>query len=132
VIEGVVEVGRHFILYEVQEVGLIPIGCVWTTQLIAPTNSHLSVLLHFLAIILMAFLPCFFQSSTVFGKLGKVLKEEDPSQNQFSDPDSVVENSIKGLFYNADTPSPCYLISSFSFLLVEIPFQFNVWSWIPN
>jgi hypothetical protein len=31
VLEGVMEVGRYFILYEVQEVGSIPIGHVWTT-----------------------------------------------------------------------------------------------------
>jgi hypothetical protein len=90
VIEGVMEVGRHFILYEVQEVGSILIGCVWTTQLVVPLNSHLSVLLHFLAIILMAFFLCFFQSSAVFGKLGRVPKEEDLSRSQCSDPDSVV------------------------------------------
>jgi hypothetical protein len=60
VMEGVMEVGRHFILYEVQEVGSIPIGCVWTTQLVAPLNSHLSVLLCFLVLILMAFFLCFF------------------------------------------------------------------------
>jgi hypothetical protein len=60
VMEGVMEVGRYFILYEVQEVGSIPIGHVQTTQLVAPLNSHLSVLLHFLALILMAFFPCLF------------------------------------------------------------------------
>jgi hypothetical protein len=80
VIEEVMEVGRHFVLYEVQEVGLIPIGCVWTTQLVTQLNSYLSVLLCFLVIILVAFLPYFFQSSTIFGKLGRVLKEEDPSK----------------------------------------------------
>jgi hypothetical protein len=90
VIEGVIEVGRHFILYEVQEVGLIPIGCVQTTQLVVPLNSHLPVFRHFLVIILMAFFPCFFQSSAIFGKLGRVPKEEDPFQSQFSDLDSVV------------------------------------------
>jgi hypothetical protein len=81
VMEGIMEVGRHFILYEVQEEESIPIGRVWTTQLVTPLNSHPSVLLHFLALILMAFFPCFFQSSAVFGKLGRVLKEEDPSQS---------------------------------------------------
>jgi hypothetical protein len=50
VIEGFKEVGRHFILYEVQEVGMIPIGCVQTTQPVVPLNSHLSVFLHFLVI----------------------------------------------------------------------------------
>jgi hypothetical protein len=60
VMEGIMEVGRYFILYEVKEVGLFPIGHVWTTQLVAPLNSHLSVLLRFLALILMAFFPCFF------------------------------------------------------------------------
>jgi hypothetical protein len=60
VMERVMEVGRYFILYEVQEVGLIPIGHVWTTQLVTPLNSHLSVLLCFLALILMAFFLCFF------------------------------------------------------------------------
>jgi hypothetical protein len=60
VMEGVMEVGRYFILYEVKEVESFPIGHVRTTQLVTPLNSHLSVLLHFLALILMAFFPCFF------------------------------------------------------------------------
>jgi hypothetical protein len=60
VMEGILEVGRYFILYEVKEVGSFPIGHVWTTQLVAPLNSHSSVLLHFLALILMALSPCFF------------------------------------------------------------------------
>jgi hypothetical protein len=60
VMERVMEVGRYFILYEVKEVGLFPIGHVWTTQLVALLNSHSSVLLRFLALILMAFLPCSF------------------------------------------------------------------------
>jgi hypothetical protein len=60
VMEGVMEVGWYFILYEVKEVGLFTIGHVWTTQLVALLNSHLSVLLHFLALIFMAFFPCFF------------------------------------------------------------------------
>jgi hypothetical protein len=79
VMEGVMEVGRYFILYEVKDVGSIPIGHVRTTQLVAPLNLHLSVLLRFLALILMAFFPCFFQSSAVFQKLGEVSKEEGPS-----------------------------------------------------
>jgi hypothetical protein len=81
VIEGVMEVRRYFILYEVQEVGLIPIGCIQTTQLVIPLNSHLSVLLCFLVILLMAFFPCLFRSSTDFGKLGRVSKEEDRFQS---------------------------------------------------
>jgi hypothetical protein len=52
VIEGVVEVGRYFILYEVKEVGSFPIGHVRTTQLVAPLNLHLSVLLPMLLSIL--------------------------------------------------------------------------------
>jgi hypothetical protein len=76
VVEGVMEVERYFILYEVQEVGSIPTGCVQTTQLVTLLNSHLSVLLCFPVLILMAFFPCFFQSSAVFRKLGEVLKEE--------------------------------------------------------
>jgi hypothetical protein len=60
VMEGVMEVGRYFILYEVKEVRLFPIGHVCTTQLITPLNSHPSVLLRFLVLILMAFFPCFF------------------------------------------------------------------------
>jgi hypothetical protein len=50
--EGVMEVGRYFILYEVQEVGSIPIGRVRTTQLVAPLNSHVSVLLPMILLIL--------------------------------------------------------------------------------
>jgi hypothetical protein len=89
VMEGVMEVGRSFILYEVKEVGSIPIGHVWTTQLVTPLKSHLSVLLHFLALILMAFFPCFFRSSAVFRKLGEVSREESPSQSQFSNSTSM-------------------------------------------
>jgi hypothetical protein len=87
--EGVMEVGWYFILYEVKEVGSIPIGHVWTTQLVTPLNSHLSVLLHFLMLILMAFFPCFFPSLAFFGKLGEVLKEEGPSRSQFSNSASM-------------------------------------------
>jgi hypothetical protein len=85
VMEGIVEVGRYFILYEVKEVGSFPIGHVRTTQLVAPLNSHSSVLLRFLALILMAFFPCFFQSSAIFGKPGEVSKEEGPSRSRISD-----------------------------------------------
>jgi hypothetical protein len=89
VIEGVMEVGRYFILYEVQEVGSIPIGCVQTIQLVTPLNLHLSVLLSFLALMLIAFFPCFFCSSAIFWKLGKVLKEEGPSRSWFSNSTSM-------------------------------------------
>jgi hypothetical protein len=89
VMEGVMEVRRYFILYEVKEVGSFPIGHVWTTQLVALLNSHSSVLLCFLALILMAFSPCFFQSSAVFGKPGEVSKEEGPSRSQISDSASM-------------------------------------------
>jgi hypothetical protein len=85
VVEGVMEVGRYFILNEVKEVGSFPIGHIRTTQLVAPLNSHLSVLLCFLALILMALFPCFFQSSAIFGEPGEVSKEEGSSQSQFSD-----------------------------------------------
>jgi hypothetical protein len=40
VMEGVMEVGRYFVLYEVKEVGSIPIGHIQTTQLVAPLKSH--------------------------------------------------------------------------------------------
>jgi hypothetical protein len=89
VMEGVMEVGRYFILYEVKEVGSFPIGHVRTTQLVAPLNSHSSVLLHLLALILMAFSPCFFQSSAIFGKPGEVSKEEGPSRSWFSNSTSM-------------------------------------------
>jgi hypothetical protein len=85
VMEGVMEVGRYFILYEVKEVGSIPIGHIRTTQLVAPLKLHLSVLLRFLALILMVFFPCFFRSSAVFRKPGEVSGEESPSQSWFSD-----------------------------------------------
>jgi hypothetical protein len=52
VMEGVMEVGRYFIVYEVMEVGSIPIGHVWTTQLVTPLKLHLSVLLPMLLPIL--------------------------------------------------------------------------------
>jgi hypothetical protein len=89
VMEGVMEVGRNFILYELKEVGSFPIGHIWTTQLVTPLNSHLSVLLRFLALILMALFPCFFRSSAVFGEPGEVSKEEGSSQSQFSDSTSM-------------------------------------------
>jgi hypothetical protein len=79
------EVGRYFILYEVKELGSFPIGHIRTTQLVAPLNLHLSVLLRFLALLLMALFPCFFQSSAFFGEPGEVSKEEDSSQSRFSD-----------------------------------------------
>jgi hypothetical protein len=89
VMEEVMEVGRYFILYEVKEVGSIPIGHVQTTQLVAPLKLHPSVLLCFLALILMAFFPCFFQSSSIFEKPGEVSKEEGPSWSRFSDSASM-------------------------------------------
>jgi hypothetical protein len=89
VMEGIMEVGRHFILYEVKEVGSFPIGHVQTTQLVALLNSHSPVLLRFLALILMALFPCFFQSSAVFRKPGEVSKEEGPSRSQISDSTST-------------------------------------------
>jgi hypothetical protein len=79
VMDRIMEVGRYFILYEVKEVGSFPIHHVRTTQLVAPLNSHSSVLLHLLALILMAFFPWFFRSSAVFGKPDEVSKEEGPS-----------------------------------------------------
>ena len=85
VMEGVMEVGRYFILYEVKEVGSFPIGHIRTTQLVAPLNSHPSVLLRLLALILMALFPCFFRSSANFGEPGEVSKEEGSSQSRLSD-----------------------------------------------
>ena len=60
--EEIIEVGKHFILYKVKEVGLIPMGGVQITQLVTPLNSHRypSVLLRFLLLIIMTFFPCFF------------------------------------------------------------------------
>jgi hypothetical protein len=79
--EGVKEVGRYFLLFEIWEVGTIPIGWVQTTQLVVPLISHPLAFLHFLVVIIMVIFPCFFQSSTVFGKLSEVLKEEDNLQS---------------------------------------------------
>ena len=70
--EEIIEVGKHFILYKVKEVGLIPMGGVQITHLVAPLKSHLSVFLCFLLLIVMVFFPCLFQSSAVFGKLDRV------------------------------------------------------------
>ena len=70
--EEIIEVGKHFILYKVKEVGLIPMGGVRITQLVAPLKSHLSVFLRFLLPIVMVFFRCFFQSSAIFGKLDRV------------------------------------------------------------
>jgi hypothetical protein len=85
VMEGVMEVGRYFILYEVKEVGSFPIGHIWATQLVTRLNSHPTVLLCLLALILMVLFPCFFRSSAVFGEPGEVSKEEGSSQSQLSD-----------------------------------------------
>ena len=41
VMEEIIEVGKHFILYKVKEVGLIPMGGVWITQLVNPLNLYL-------------------------------------------------------------------------------------------
>jgi hypothetical protein len=89
VMEGIIEVGRHFILYEVKEVGSIPMGGVRITQLVAPLNSHPSVLLRFLLLLLIAFFPCFFRSSAVFGKPDRV-SGRDEVQSRFSDSFSMV------------------------------------------
>ena len=61
VIEEIIEVGKHFIIYKVKEVGLIPMGGIWITQLVAPLKSHPSVCLRFLLLIVMVFFPCLFQ-----------------------------------------------------------------------
>ena len=87
--EEIIEVGKHFILYKVKEVVLIPMGGVRITQLVAPLNLHQSVLLHFLLLIIMAFSPCFFWSSAIFGKIDRA-SEEDEVQSQFSDSWSMV------------------------------------------
>ena len=87
--EEIIEVGKHFILYKVKEVGLIPMGGVRITQLVAPLKSHLSVFLHFLLLIVMVFFPYLFQSSAVFGKLDRV-SGRDKVQSQFSDSLSMV------------------------------------------
>ena len=87
--EEIIEVGKHFILYKVKEVGLIPMGGVQITQLVAPLKSHPSVFLRFLLLIVMAFFPCFFQSSAVFGKLDRV-SGRDEVQSRFSDSLSMV------------------------------------------
>ena len=57
--EEIIEVGRHFILYKVKEVGSIPMGGIQIIQLVA-LNLHPSVLLCLLLLILMAFFPCCF------------------------------------------------------------------------
>ena len=87
--EEIIEVEKHFILYKVKEVGLIPMGGVRITQLVAPLKSHLSVFLHFLLLIVMVFFPCFFQSSAVFGKLDRA-SGRDEVQSRFSDSLSMV------------------------------------------
>jgi hypothetical protein len=40
VVEGVKEVVRYILLFEIWEVGTIPIGCVQTTQLVVPLILH--------------------------------------------------------------------------------------------
>jgi hypothetical protein len=90
VVKRVKEVGRYFLLYEIWEVGIIPIGCVQTTQLVVTLISHPLAFLCFLAVIIMVIFPCFFQSSTVFWKLSEVLKKEDKLQSCFSDSALIV------------------------------------------
>ena len=58
--EEIIEVGKRFILYKVKEVGLIPMGGVWITQLVAPLKLQPSVFLCFLLLIVMVFFPCLF------------------------------------------------------------------------
>jgi hypothetical protein len=84
VVEGFKEVGRYFLLFEIQEVGIIPIGCMQTTQLVVPLILHPSAFLCLMAVIIMVIFPCIFQSSMVFGKLGEVSKKEDTLPSQFS------------------------------------------------
>ena len=87
--EEIIEVGKHFILYKVKEVGLIPMGGVQITQLVAPLKSHPSVFLCFLLPIVMVFFPCLFRSSAIFGKLDRVSGRVEV-QSQFSDSLSMV------------------------------------------
>jgi hypothetical protein len=89
VVDGVKEVGRYFLMFEIREVGTFPIGCVQTTQLVVPLISHLLAFLFSLAVIIMAIFPCFFQSSMVFGKLSEVSKKEDKLPSQFSNSASM-------------------------------------------
>ena len=46
VMQEIIEVGRHFILYEVKEVGSIPMGGVQITQLVAPLTDRKSTRLN--------------------------------------------------------------------------------------
>ena len=87
--EEIIEVEKHFILYKVKEAGLIPMGGVQITQLVAPLKLHPSVFLCFLLLIVMVFFPCFFRSSAVFGKLDRV-SGRDEVQSWFSDSLSMV------------------------------------------
>jgi hypothetical protein len=85
VVEGVKEVGRYFLLYEIREVGRIPNGGIVTTQLVIPLNSHPSLFLRILAVIFMALIPWLFRSSAVFGKLGGGSKMEGKLGRSFGD-----------------------------------------------
>ena len=89
VMEGITEVGRHFILYKVKEVGSIPMGGIQITRLVAPLNLNPSVFFCFLLLLLMAFFPCFFQSSAIFGRLDRV-PGRDEVWSWFSDSSSMV------------------------------------------
>jgi hypothetical protein len=40
IVEWIKEVGRYFLLYEIQKVGIISIGCEQTTQLAVPLILH--------------------------------------------------------------------------------------------
>ena len=125
VMEEIIEVGRHFILYVVKEVGSIPMGGVWITQLVAPLNSHLSVFFHFLLLILMAFFPCFFWSSAIFEKIDRV-SGRDEVQSWFSDSFPMVYISLKDILHItlAGSSSP-FLISSCCFLSSHLVFMLD-------
>jgi hypothetical protein len=76
--EGIMEVGRYFILYKVKEVGSFPIGHIRTTQLVAPLNLHPSVLLCFLALILMVLSHVSFDPQPIFGSLVRCPRRRVP------------------------------------------------------
>ena len=69
VMEEIIEVGKHFILYKVKEVGLIPMGGVQITQLVAPLNLHPSVFLRSCCSLLWYSSPASFNPQPYLGSL---------------------------------------------------------------
>jgi hypothetical protein len=66
VVEGVEEIGRHFVRYAVQEVGSLPANSPLITHLITPLSFYRPLPMRFIYSALTCLFPCMFRSSSVF------------------------------------------------------------------